>query len=100
MPQRRLVDEIVIAVVADLVERDIEARRIEGLLRRSEKTSRSTSGCRRFDQRFGIIGDPAARRRQRREKRHAHSQRTSSSETVPTLTGILISSGVRAASRA
>ena len=47
MAQRRLVDEIVIAVVADLIERDIEARRIEGLVRGPEKTSRSTSGRRR-----------------------------------------------------
>ena len=99
MPQRGLVDETVVAVVADVVERDIEARRVEGLPRTGENFQ-VHQRLQAVDQGFGIIGDPAARRRQRGEKRHAHSQRTSSSETVPTVTGILISSGVRAASRA
>ena len=99
MPQRGLVDETVMAVVAHVVERDIEARRVERLVRAGEHFQ-VHQRLQAVDQGFGIIGDPAARRRQRGEERHAHFQRTSSSETVPMLTGILISSGVRAASRA
>ena len=99
MAQRGLVHETVMAVVAHVVQRDIEARRIESLAG-AGKHFQLHQRLEAFDQRFGIIGDPAARGRQRRKERHAHFQRTSSSETVPTLTGILISSGVRAASRA
>ncbi len=99
MAQRGLIDEAVVAVVADVVERDIEARRIERLVRAGEnlQLDQRLHGA---DQCFGIIGDPAARRRQRGEERHPHQRRTSSRERVPRLTGTLNSSGVRAASRA
>ena len=54
----------------------------------------------RRDQGFGIVGDPAALRRQRREERHPHGQRTRSSEKTPSGSGMRMLSGVRAASRA
>ena len=43
MPQRRLVDEIVMGVIADLVNRHVELRGIENCVA-LEKTSKSTSG--------------------------------------------------------
>ena len=46
MPQRRLVDETVVGVVADLVERDIEAGRVEGLPGAGEHFRRPTSRLR------------------------------------------------------
>ncbi len=99
MPQRRLINEIVKAVIADVVEDRVEARGIERLIGAGENLQ-IHQRPQRFDQCFGIIGDPAPRGRQRGEIRHTHRQRTSSKVKAPRLSGILIWSGVRAASRA
>jgi hypothetical protein len=72
MPQRGLVNVAVIAVVADVVERDIELRGVERLVGSGEDLDFGQRAHGR-KQSFRIIGDPAARRRQRAKKRHAHS---------------------------
>ena len=72
MAQRGLIHETVVAVVPHVVERDIEARRVEGLPG-TGKNFQLHQRLQALDQGFGIIGDPAARRRQRGKKRHAHS---------------------------
>ncbi len=74
MPQRGFIDEIVMRVVADLIERDIEVRRVESL-RARWKRSPDRPAASAIRPGFGIIGDAAARGRQRREEGHAHVQR-------------------------
>ena len=67
MFQGRFIAEIVIGVVADLVEDDIESRGIElSRLRRKHLYVRQLAQL--IEQCGGVIGDSAAGRRQRREK--------------------------------
>src|ERR1035441_6596617 len=73
MPEGRFVDESVMPVVADLVQRDVEPGRIERGVAAGERRQFG-QGTQGFDQRSGIIRDSATRRRQRREERQAHSQ--------------------------
>ena len=71
MLQRRLIDEIVMRVVADLVEREIEIRRAKiarGLVE-SFDMNQTAEGPR---QRLRIIRNARGGRRQGREERHAH----------------------------
>ncbi len=72
MPQRGFVNETVMRVVAQVIQRDVKAGWIERPVAIREDFQ-IHQGLQMFDQGFGIIGDPAAAGRQRREKRHAHS---------------------------
>src|SRR5580692_6697808 len=95
MLQRSLIREFVVRIIAELVHRAVMLRRVEmGLL--AERVD-VYDFRERFQKRGGIVGDAAPGGRQGREKRNPH-QRTSSTENVPSDSGILASSGTCALS--
>ena len=63
MLQRRLIDEIVMRVVAHLIDGDVVFRCVVGL-RGARNDIEIDQRLERFDESFGVVGDPAARRRQ------------------------------------
>ena len=99
MAERRLIHEIVEAVVPDLVEDAVVPRGVEwgDCLREDVELDPILE---LGDERLAVIGDAAARGWKRGEQRDPHRQRTNSTESVPSDTGTLIRSGVRAGSRA
>ena len=72
VPQRGFVNETVVRVISQVIQRDIEAGRIEGPVPIREDLQ-IHQGLQMFDQGFGIVGDAAAAGRQRGKERHAHS---------------------------
>ncbi len=71
MAQRGLVGEPVVAVVSHVIQCDVKSLGIEGLLA-AGKDLQVHEWFQGLQQGFGIVGDPAARRRQRGEKSQAH----------------------------
>jgi len=86
MAQGGLIDEIVEGVITHVVQCNIETRRLEFSVRAGEDFQ-IDQRPEEFDQGFGIVGDPAASRRQRGKKGHAHFSEPAPRRTSPRSAG-------------
>ena len=86
MAERSLVDEVVVAVVAHLINGHVEAGGVERLIGAGEnlQVGQMPERC---GQRFGVIGDAAACRRHGREKGYAHFNARAPSTRFPPAVG-------------